>query len=452
MTEEEKIQALKDRWIGQEKRINKIKKDAMKTPWWIDPAQKVPPVDWIVHLEGLPSIDEVSKEGPNYGKDLRGIPLSGRDLKNINLTFANLQYAILFNSNLQNAYLRNANLQKANLVSAKLQDAKLSSADLQNAHLLCAQLQKAELVGVHLQYAILYNANLQNTDLWSANLQNADLRGADFTNAILKKVDLRGVILDSDTNFGFNKVSSVFQFRDMSRFMLRDEYKALEYERIFDFEEAKKQYSVAQNIYRQLKKAYKDQGMYHEASRFYYREQVCRRKSEYPTNLIESFHALLEIFFIPFLFIAFLLCIIFDSGSFKDNFQLIKKQIRGNFSLLFSVILPRFLNFFFKDFLFRYGESPYIMLILHIPMVIFGSAWVYFLNGVGIVEKNVGWIQEFFQSLYFSIIIFTTLGFSDYNAGNANLFFKFWIAGEALMGVLLTSLLLIAFARISIRD
>ena len=519
MTEEEKIQALKARWIGQEERIEKI----------IEDAKKEPAVNWTVHLgkteswEKLPDIDDVSPcsllENKNeiikaniddlsMLKDLRGIRLRHKNLFNINLCYTFLQHADLWGANLQEANLKEAKLQEANLFDAKLQKADLEGVELQEAHLESAQLKEANLKKAHLQEAILFDANLQKADLRKANLQEADLRKAqlqkadlrganlqkadlgkailkkadlsraelqyailvladlkntnltnaqlqdahleyaqlqkadlskaDFTNAFLEGANFKDVILDSNTNFGFNKnrwLKNIFLFSKINILKLCNLILIILYKSSFNKipflkrtilvdtkeymlrDESEKRYSAAQDIYRQLKKAYKDQGMYHEAGLFYYREQVCRRKAKYPIEYDE-----------------------------KKKFS----------SLILSLpnIISRFLNFMFFDVLFGYGEKIQRLISFMIFMIV-GSAGVYWKFGEGIVRDCGQHISSRGEALYFSIVTFTTLGFGDFHPDHSSelgQLMKYWIAGEALCGALLISLALIAFARISIRD
>jgi len=60
----EKIRQLTDRWIGQERRLQRIAESFLSGD------------DWTVHLRGLPLVEEIPpREGEAYGRDLRGANL-----------------------------------------------------------------------------------------------------------------------------------------------------------------------------------------------------------------------------------------------------------------------------------------------------------------------------------------------------------------------------------------
>lgn len=60
----DRIRALTQRWVGQEKRLARVA------------AALVAGEDWTVHLRGLPYVDEIAPlEGEAYGRDLRGADL-----------------------------------------------------------------------------------------------------------------------------------------------------------------------------------------------------------------------------------------------------------------------------------------------------------------------------------------------------------------------------------------
>lgn len=108
----------------------------------------------------------------------------------IDLKDADLRHSFLQRANLHGAHLENANL--ANCV---LKKANLSSAHLQGACLAFADLEQAVLVfarcaGADFRVARLARAVLEDADLEGADLSHADLNGAVLASAGLKHANL----------------------------------------------------------------------------------------------------------------------------------------------------------------------------------------------------------------------------------------------------------------------
>lgn len=114
---------------------------------------------------------------------------SGANLSGVNLAHANLSRANLKGSDLSDGSLRNANLSGANLWKADLSGAGLADVDLSEAYL-----ERSDLSGAYLGGSDLSGANFNETDLSDANLEGADLSGASF-----RKADLSGANLKNTT-------------------------------------------------------------------------------------------------------------------------------------------------------------------------------------------------------------------------------------------------------------
>jgi uncharacterized protein YjbI with pentapeptide repeats len=174
--EKSKEQLLRDRWKGQEDRLQRI----------VDAAKKEE--DWSVYLEGLEFVDDVPvNSGERFGRDLRSVPLDGLDLSRANLSRANLHKATLVG-----AYLSEANFSEANASRADLRGAELVGADLSLANLSGTKLGKAYLSRANLHRANLYDANLSGANLSGANLSSATLSGADLATTRFLEADLSG--------------------------------------------------------------------------------------------------------------------------------------------------------------------------------------------------------------------------------------------------------------------
>ena len=178
--EESKEQLLRGRWIGQEKRIQKIIKSVRKNE------------DWTVHLEGLPFVEEIqSHEGNRLGKDLRGADLVGVDFYDQEFMFTDFGWA-----DLRDADLCGAGLLFANMKGVDLRCAKLIEADLAGANLSDVDFKGADLGYANLRGADLSNSkNIQEANLEGANLCDANMEGTGFEwDAILRKKLPKGSI------------------------------------------------------------------------------------------------------------------------------------------------------------------------------------------------------------------------------------------------------------------
>ncbi|ERH13824.1 MAG: hypothetical protein J07HB67_02870 [halophilic archaeon J07HB67] len=109
-------------------------------------------------------------------------------------------------------------LQNVDLSDADLSDSALDRGDLSKANVICADLSEASLRDASLFGSDLSNATAENTDfrdadfanldadhppanLENAVFRNADLRGADFTDARLDQIDLTDARIDAQTTF-----------------------------------------------------------------------------------------------------------------------------------------------------------------------------------------------------------------------------------------------------------
>jgi len=131
---------------------------------------------------------------------LAGANLSGVNLSHANLEKANLQNCRLGSANLDRARLHTANLNGASLAHASITECNARFATLIGADLMMANLQGSDFTAAELTKANLGWANLRQT-LLGANLEDANLGYADLTDAYLdgaklNKARLRGVRLD----------------------------------------------------------------------------------------------------------------------------------------------------------------------------------------------------------------------------------------------------------------
>jgi hypothetical protein len=251
-----------------------------------------------------------------------------------------------------------ANLNGANLSNAVFEEeVSLSEANLQGADFWKADLEKVELRAANLQGASLVHANLTGADLTEANLKDADLTNATLIDTRLAFAKLETALLGSIT-WSNNYIGP---------------------------EETMGEFFAAEQVYRSLKRAHQNAGIYDIADQFAYREQVVRRKQ-------------------------------LETG-------------------------PRRVWSWLIDLFFGYGYHP--ERVIGTALAIFGFfALVYWLGGLYHARGAV----EFGKSLYFSGVSFTAVGYGGW-VENSLSPLKYLGAAEAIVGVFLMALFLITFTR-----
>lgn len=341
------------------------------------------------------------------GKDLHWQKLKEKDLKDAYLVKANLEGvnflfpAILFNANLEGAdlmsaslkgvYLNEANLKEANLLGAKLEDANLTAANLERANLTHANLQRAKLVGAKLEGANFRNTNLKEADLFSAEIIGAkNLRYAKLDNIIINE-------------------------REGDQWKNKKEIRA-EYN-----------YRMAMDIYVNLKNYFRNDALYDKSSEYYIREQTLRgkilkiaskvkydEKQENPPYYLQFFYKYKNRKFFPVLFFL-------ESKT---------KWIVNRFLSMFS----------------NYGESPFRVFLYSLFIIIIYSILYWCFQGI--TNENIDFNPSILESLYFSIVTFTTLGYGDYHPKP---FFQLVATSEAFIGAFMLAFFVVVVSRKIIR-
>ena len=93
-----------------------------------------------------------------------------------------------------------------------------------------------------------------------------------------------------------------------------------------------------------------------------------------------------------------------------------------------------------------YCERPKRCLVM-IVLIIFGSSLVYhFLFNGPVNDKGIH-VTSYFDSLYFSGVTFTTLGFGDLSPTPGSILMKFFASAEALAGAFMIALFVITLVR-----
>ncbi len=238
-------------------------------------------------------------------------PMTGFSLKKVNLTELNL-----VNHNSKEGY----NLSYADLYRADLNGAHLFNIDLHNASLM--------------------KADLSNANLHCANLEDCNLLGVKLTNARIENVTWGKQILQ--------------------------EKNAMKASKEGDCEKMMDSLEQAEEIYRNLRKAAENQGLFETSGLFFYKEMVMRRYQ------------------LP-----------------KFSFQ------RGVSKIV--------------DWFCGYGERP-LNVVLFSLLLIGLSAIFYFFLGIESSQQPIKLnfsasfytnFISFLECLYFSVVTFTTLGYGD---------------------------------------
>jgi tetratricopeptide (TPR) repeat protein len=226
----------------------------------------------------------------------------------------------------------------------------LSQADLQGAYLIGADLEQAELSRANLTGAHLYGANLRQSNLFKANLSCANLRTANLVDCNLLGANLEDTKLEN-AEWG-------------DRHIIVNEREAQAALKKGDRRIALRRYREAEEIYRNIKLSHRTQGYGKEEGPFFYREMVVQRK-QMP---LFSFHRIWSKF---------------------------------------------------MDLTTGYGEKPTRVIITMVCDIVL-AALLYGLLGLRYADSYLSFGSEgmplgekLFNLLYFSTVVFTTVGFGE---------------------------------------
>lgn len=252
-----------------------------------------------------------SKEGADLRQRLEAWARSGQSMEGFILRQARLEGARLYS---QKGY----DLRRADLSRASLQGASLFNLDLRGA-----QLMKTDFSGANLNHAKLEDANLLGAVLDGAKLEEVEWGEVALQEKRARSAEQRG-------------------------------------------EETLSLYKEAEEVYRNLRRAYDSTGHFQDAGRFFYREMVMRRK------------------LMP----------------------------RWSAERIWSKLV---------DLVCGYGESPPRVILFSLS-VILGCAFFYLFLGVStpqgpmIFDPQAGAADNFWRYLncvYYSVVTFVTLGYGD---------------------------------------
>ena len=262
----------------------------------------------------------------------------------------------------------------------------LKGANLENVDLVNPEGEPYRLIYSDLSRANLHRAHLYRTDLSHCNLLKTNLRFANLHFTNLSSCNLLG------TDFKATKLDEVL-WGDQ---LLQEQLGYLEKEN-GRWEEAVILFQEAEEVARNIRRNCEHQGLFDIAGQFFYREMVIRR------NQFPSFS--------------------------RDH--------------LFSKLV---------DWISGYGEKPRRVVLFSMCLITVFSL-VYFGLGIEDGERLIGFdasasfvenVSEWLESLYFSVVTFTTLGYGDIApVGTARIF----AALEAFTGSFTMALFVVLFVK-----
>jgi len=140
----------------------------------------------------------------------------------------------------------------------------LKYANMQNANLVNVDLSGADLTRSDFSGSSMYGANLEGANLFKANFEGANLKSANLQNCDLLGADFSDTKLN---NVEWGKDYKIINEK-MAEVALAEG----------DPEKAKEKYSEAEDIYRALKISLKTQTLGDDVGKFFEREMIVRRK------------------------------------------------------------------------------------------------------------------------------------------------------------------------------
>lgn len=291
-------------------------------------------------------------------------------------------------NSIKDFHLRYADLSKFDFINVNCKNANFGFSNLANANFSGADMRSCNLFHANLRGSYLDNADLSGShllgcDLTAARLWHADLKGTNLAEADLSGADLL------HANLSLVK----FWNANIKGAKLLTKHNFLKSKgRVFSKYAIDEQGLVsAAEGYRNLKQYFMSTGRYDDASWASFKEKQLQRK-----RLLRD----------------------------------------GNIAYIPSLIMALMCG---------YGEKPYRVILFSIA-VIFLYAILYYTTGAIIIHAGMGAHGGFWNSLYFSIVTFTTLGFGDITP-KLKPFFQMLTGTEAILGAFTMGLFVFTLAR-----
>jgi len=253
----------------------------------------------------------------------------------------------------------------------------------------------AILSTIHFEGAILKHCTFQDGKIHDCYFEEADLTHADFKNASLnncgfQQADCTGMDLNGAKLINCSFVETIIKDITTSTTIV-DQKTTFGKELKSEKEE---NYHFASIEYKQIKEMYKNSSLFDLADHFHFKEMRSKRKTISRTNPV------------------------------------------------------RWANFIFGDLLCKYGTS-FVRVLFASSLIMILCAFLYTTNTSLLFHNEPLEYHSFWNSLYFSIVTFTTLGYGDFHAVGA---MRYIAALESFIGAALMALFTVIVARSIIRD
>ena len=266
-----------------------------------------------------------------------------------------------------------------------LSGVQLQFADMKNANLINADLSNSDLTRADFSGASMYGVNLEGANLFKTNFEGANLKAANMKSCNMLGADFTNTKLN---NVDWGKDNKVI-----------NELEAEEALSSGDVDLAKEKYKESEDIYRALKMALQAQSLKEETGKMFLREMIVKRKQ-------------------------------------------------------LSLFSPLRLAHKFAHLAFGYGEKIG-NIFYSILAILVTCALLYGINGVDYQDRNLsffaddiqeyGYLRTFGNLFYFSIIVFSTVGFGD--IAPLGLLNKTIVIIEGLTGGIIITIFIIAIYR-----
>ena len=274
------------------------------------------------------------------------------------------------------------NIEKLHHEGISLANVHLKYANMQNANLLHVDLSNSDLTRSDFSDASMYGGNLEGANLFKANFEGANLKGANLTNANLLGADFTNTKLHN-INWGHNN-------------KVINEIEAEQYLENGELDKSIEKYKEAEDIYRTLKISLKNQTLGNDVGKVFIREMVVKRKQMAKFSPLRIASKIAHI----------------TTGY--------GEKVKNIFYTATGMIIS-------CAFLFGFVGVSY------------KNATLSFFSDI---EKFGGVLNVIGNLLYFSVVVFSTVGFGDIVPINA--MGKFIVIVEGLLGTLILSILIIA--------
>ena len=261
---------------------------------------------------------------------------------------------------------------------------QLSQTNLQNINLV----NKGHHEGFRLNDCDFYKTDFSNSHCFKVDFSGSSLMKANFTNANLHFANLKNCNL-LGTNFEHARLENVIWDEEILQ-----ERKA---NNSNNLEEKLDYYQQAEEIYRNLRRTCESDGLFETAGNFFQKEMKMRRKQM----------------------------------PLYSSKRVISKLV---------------------EFSCGYGERPLRIVIISI-LVILIFAFIFFFTGLNYNDEIIIFsssntlslnIEHLLNSLYFSVVTFTTLGYGDILPLGIS---KFFAGFEALLGGFILALFVVVFVK-----